>query len=164
MTYIVISFTALLKDVYLPAMLPGYANQYDVTKNSDKMFNKIADLHKLCFPHKPWTVADFADLKKSGCEIVASENGFIVWRSVLDMAEIITIGVHPDARGNGIAMAMLGILEHEGKKAGVKKIFLDVSAENTAAINLYKKCGFTQNGRRPKYYDGIDAILMEKEI
>ncbi|MBO4582879.1 MAG: GNAT family N-acetyltransferase [Alphaproteobacteria bacterium] len=129
-----------------------------------KMFNKLADLHKLCFPHKPWTAADFADLKKSGCEIVASENGFIVWRSVLDTAEIITIGVHPDARGNGIAMAMLGLLEHEVKKAGIKKIFLDVSAENTAAINLYKKCGFIENGRRPKYYDGIDAILMEKNI
>ena len=128
------------------------------------MFNKIAELHKLCFSHRPWGANDFVDLKKSGCEIVASENGFIVWRTVLDTAEIITIGVRPDARGNGIAMAMLGLLEHEVKKVGVKKIFLDVSAENTAAINLYKKCGFTQNGRRPKYYDGIDAILMEKEI
>ena len=128
------------------------------------MLNKLAELHKLCFPHRPWGAGDFRDLKKSGCEIVASENGFIVWRTVCDEAEIITIGVHPDARGNGIAMAMLGLLEHEVKKVGVKKIFLDVSAENTAAINLYKKCGFTQNGRRPKYYDGVDAILMVKNI
>ena len=128
------------------------------------MFNKIAELHKLCFPHKPWGADEFRDLKKSGCEIVASDNGFIVWRTVLDTAEIITIGVHPDARGAGIAIAMLGIMENEVKKAGVKKILLDVSAGNTAAINLYKKCGFIENGRRPKYYDGVDAILMEKDI
>ncbi|MBO4480346.1 MAG: GNAT family N-acetyltransferase [Alphaproteobacteria bacterium] len=128
------------------------------------MFNKISELHKLCFPHRPWGADEFRDLKKSGCEIVASENGFIVWRTVCDEAEIISIGVHPDARGSGIAIAMLGIMENELKKAGVKKILLDVSAENTAAINLYKKCGFMENGRRPKYYDGIDAILMEKNI
>ena len=128
------------------------------------MLNKIAELHKLCFPHRPWDADDFRDLKKSGCEIVASENGFIVWRSVLDTAEIITIGVHPAARGDGIATAMLTLMEHETKKAGAKTIFLEVSAENAPAIALYKKCGFTQNGRRPKYYDGIDAILMEKNI
>ena len=133
-------------------------------KQKIKMFNKVADLHKLCFPHKPWGANDFTELKKSGCEIVASDNGFIVWRTVLDTAEIITIGVHPDARGAGIAIAMLGIMENEVKKAGVKKILLDVSAENVAALGRYKKCGFIENGRRPKYYDGVDAILMEKDI
>lgn len=128
------------------------------------MLNKLADLHKLCFPHRPWDADDFRDLKKSGCEIVASENGFIVWRTVADEAEVITIGVRPNARGAGIATAMLTLLENEVKKAGVKKIFLEVSAENAPAIALYKKCGFIQNGRRPKYYDGVDAVLMKKEI
>ena len=128
------------------------------------MFNKVADLHKLCFPHRPWSADEFRDLKQSGCEVVASKNGFIVWRTVCDESEIITIGVHPDARGAGIAIAMLGLMEHEIKKAGANKIFLEVSAENTPAINLYKKCGFTQNGRRPKYYDGVDAILMKKTL
>jgi len=128
------------------------------------MFNAVANIHKLCFPHKPWGADDFRDLKNSGCEIVASENGFIVWRTVCDEAEVITIGVHPDARGKGIAIAMMGIMENEIKKVGATKIFLEVSAENVPAINLYKKCGFIQNGRRPKYYDGVDAILMVKEI
>ena len=128
------------------------------------MFSKLANLHKLCFPHKPWTAGDFADLKKSGCEIVASENGFIVWRTVADECEIITIGVHPDARGAGIAMAMLTLIEGESRKAGAKKIFLEVSTQNASAIALYKKCGFVETGRRPEYYDGVDAILMEKNI
>lgn len=138
------------------------------------MFQNIADLHRLCFPHKPWTADDFADLKKSGCEIIASENGFMVWRVITDEAEIITIGVNPDARKNGIAESMLVIAENEIKKSGAIKIFLEVADNNTAARKLYEKHGYVQIGVRPKYYpplsdtgvtsDGIDAILMEKKL
>ncbi|MCR5194485.1 MAG: ribosomal protein S18-alanine N-acetyltransferase [Alphaproteobacteria bacterium] len=129
------------------------------------MLNELANLHKICFPHKPWSADDFAELKKSGCEIVSSQNGFIVWRTVLDETEIITVGVHPDARGTGIAIAMIGIMENEIKKIGATKIFLEVSHTNTPAIKLYEKCGFAQIGKRKQYYsDGSDAILMEKNI
>lgn len=129
-----------------------------------KMINKLADLHAQCFPHKPWTVADFADLKKSGCEIIASENGFIVWRTVADETELISIGVAPHARKTGIASAMLAIMTGDAKKNGAKKIFLEVAENNTPARTLYENNGFVTVGRRPKYYDGIDAIIMEKRI
>lgn len=129
------------------------------------MFDKLAKLHELCFPHKPWTADDFADLKKSGCDIIASQNGFIVWRTVADEAEIITIGVNPDNRKQGIATAMLTLVENELRKIGIKKIFLEVSTNNLPALNLYKNNGFTQISVRKKYYDdGSDAILMEKLI
>ena len=128
------------------------------------MLNELANLHKLCFPHKPWSADDFADLQKSGCEIIASQNGFIVYRAVADEAEIITIGVHPDARRGGIAAAMLGIIENDLKKRGIKHIFLEVAADNTPARSLYKNNGYTEIGIRPKYYDGIDAIMMRKDI
>lgn len=128
------------------------------------MLNELANLHKLCFPHKPWTADDFADLKKSGCEIIASQNGFVVYRVTLDEAEIITIGVHPDARNTGIASAMIGIVLGELKKSGVKTVFLEVATDNTPARRLYETNGFVQIGVRPKYYDGIDAILMKKDL
>ncbi len=128
------------------------------------MFDKIANLHQSCFPHKPWSASDFADLKKSGCEIIVSENGFAVWRTVADEAEIITIGVAPDARRGGIASAMLGIIENDIRKHNATKIFLEVAADNIAAKNLYKNNGYSVIGTRPKYYDGIDAILMAKDL
>lgn len=128
------------------------------------MLNNLANLHAKCFPHKPWTADDFADLKKSGCEIIASQNGFIVWRTVADEAEIISIGVAPDARRAGIAAAMLGIMENELKKNGIKSIFLEVAEDNLPARQLYKNNGYNENGIRPKYYDGIDAIMMKKDL
>jgi ribosomal-protein-alanine N-acetyltransferase len=128
------------------------------------MLNDLAELHKLCFPHKPWTADDFADLKKSGCEIIASQNGFIIYRATLDEAEIITVGVHPDARRTGIGIALLGVMEADLKKQGVKHIFLEVAADNMPAQKMYEQCGYVVVGRRPKYYDGIDAIMMRKDI
>lgn len=128
------------------------------------MFEKLSNLHKKCFPSKPWSADDFRDLKNSGCEIIMSENGFIVYRIAVDEAEIITIGVNPEMRRNGIASAMIGIIEKNLKNQNVKKIFLEVASTNIPAQKLYKNCGFKTVGLRPKYYDGIDAILMSKDI
>ena len=128
------------------------------------MLNDLENLHRACFPDKPWSAQDFADLKKSGCDIIASQNGFIVWRVVADEAEIITIGVRPEARKNGIATAMLTLVENDLKKRGVKKIFLEVAENNVPAKKLYEQNGFIQISIRPKYYDGIDAIIMEKKL
>ncbi|MBO5662643.1 MAG: GNAT family N-acetyltransferase [Pseudomonadota bacterium] len=128
------------------------------------MLNELANLHQKCFPHKPWSADDFADLKKSGCEIIASQNGFIVWRAVADEAELITIGVAPDARRTGIGAAMIGIMEGELKKSGVKSVFLEVAENNAPARKLYEQNGYVQIGVRPKYYDGIDAIMMKKDL
>jgi len=128
------------------------------------MLDKISELHKLCFPHKPWSAGEFAALQKSGAEIISSENGFIVWRTAADEAEIITIGVHPDHRGQGIANALLLMMEKEiaNHKSKIRNIFLEVAADNAAAKALYDKHGYTQVGVRPKYYDGTPAVIMEK--
>ena len=128
------------------------------------MLNELERLHALCFPHKPWSAADFADLKKSGCDIVASQNGFIVYRATLDEAELITIGVHPDARRGGIAATMIELMVRDLTARGVKKVFLEVAENNHPARALYERYGFTVVGRRPKYYDGIDAILMARDL
>ena len=128
------------------------------------MFNKLANLHKKCFPKKPWSANDFRDLKNSGCEIIMSENGFIVYRIAVDEAEIITIGVNPEMRRQGIASAMIGIIEKTLLNQGIKKIFLEVATTNTPAKKLYENMGFKVVGLRPKYYDGVDAILMSKDV
>ena len=128
------------------------------------MFDELSNLHKKCFPNHPWSPDDFRDLKQSGCEIIMSQNSFIVYRIVLDEAEIITIGVNPEMRRQGIASAMIGIIEKNIKNQGVKKIFLEVAANNIPGQKLYENHGFNRVGLRPKYYDGIDAILMSKDI
>lgn len=131
------------------------------------MYNELEQLYAACFPEKKhkWDAADFADLKKSGCEIIASQNSFIVWRTIADESEIISIGVAPVARRTGTASALIQIAEQDIKKNGGKTIFLEVDEENIPAIELYKKNGFFNAGTRPHYYEnGHDAIIMKKQI
>lgn len=131
------------------------------------MYSELQKLYALCFPEKtrPWNANDFADLKKSGCEIIISENSFIIWRVTMDEAELISIGVAPNARRTGTASALIGLMERDAKNNGAKTIFLEVDEANYPAIALYSKCGFTNIGTRPHYYEnGNNAIIMKKDI
>jgi len=128
------------------------------------MYEKLSILHAECFPDRPWSERDFAELAKSGCEIIASENSFIVWRAAADEAEIITLGVRPALRRTGTASALLALMEKEAAKSGAAKIFLEVAADNAAATALYEKNGYAKIGIRPKYYDGVDAVMMGKNL
>lgn len=131
------------------------------------MYPELEKLYALCFPdrqHK-WTANDFADLKKSGCDIIASQNSFIVWRRIDTEVEIISIGVAPTARRTGTASALMQIVEQDVKQCGANTIFLEVDEFNTPAIELYQKCGFLNAGIRPHYYEnGHNAIIMKKDI
>ena len=131
------------------------------------MYDDLEKLYALCFPEKnhKWDANDFADLKKSGCDIICSQNSFVVWRRIDDEAEIISIGVAPAARRTGTATTLMQLVERDVKQLGTKIIFLEVDEENTPAIELYKKSGFVNVGARPHYYEnGHNAIIMKKEI
>ena len=96
--------------------------------------------------------------------MIVSDNSFIIWRAAADEAEIITIGVAPNARCGGIATNLVCRMENELKKRGVIKVFLDVAANNLPAIKLYEKNGFIRVGMRNGYYRGIDGIVMRKSL
>ena len=67
-------------------------------------------------------------------------------------------------RRRGIADELLFHLLDTAKNNGCTFATLETAADNTAAIALYKKHGFTQNGRRKGYYHGTDALLFRKEL
>ena len=69
----------------------------------------------------------------------------------------------------GIGTAMIGYLSELAKQMGYEQMDLEVVAENTRAQALYRKCGFTESGRRHaalKFDDGTlhDEILMYRTI
>lgn len=71
--------------------------------------------------------------------------------------------VHPDARGSGLADALVGrVIEHA--RAEVRSLLLTVAADNGRAIRLYERHGFTIYGREPRAIrrdaGEVDEILM----
>ena len=100
---------------------------------------------------------------------IASVNGekagFITFTVAVDTADIGDIFVFEKFRRQGIARALLTLSAEKLKTLGVSKIFLEVRANNSAAISLYLSQGFKEYLTRKKYYaDGEDALCMSKEI
>jgi ribosomal-protein-alanine acetyltransferase len=76
--------------------------------------------------------------------------------------DIQTIAVREARRGHGLGRALLTDLIAEARRRGVVELFLEVRADNDAAIALYRSEGFREIDRRAGYYqpDGVDAIVM----
>jgi diaminopimelate decarboxylase len=76
------------------------------------------------------------------------------------------IAVAADRRGGGVGSALLAEALRWARDAGVEKIVLSVYPHNTAAIALYRKFGFVEEGRlvrqSRKAYGYEDEILMAR--
>lgn len=91
--------------------------------------------------------------------------GFLDCKVFLDEAEILMIAVDKKLQGKGVGKFILNNFLKDMKNYKVKKIFLEVSEDNTKAIKLYKRFGFFEYGIRKKYYkNDKNAILMKKII
>jgi ribosomal-protein-alanine acetyltransferase len=81
-------------------------------------------------------------------------------------ADIQTVAVLPDHRGKGLGRTMVKALIARAAESAARSIFLEVRADNEAAISLYTTEGFDILDRRVGYYqpDGVDALVMRKEL
>ena len=78
------------------------------------------------------------------------------------------MGVAKEWRGRGVGSALLTAAIEWARERSLHKLSLSVFAHNTAAIALYRKLGFVEEGRRVKQYrrasgelwDAIDMGLL----
>ena len=132
--------------------------------------SQVAQLEELCF-NDPWSEKSVTSelTNKLSLWLVATEGervaGYVGSQTVLDETDMMNIAVHPDFRRQGIAERLVISLVEELRKKGSKCLTLEVRASNEPAITLYEKLGFSQVGRRPKYYRNPreDALILRKE-
>ena len=88
--------------------------------------------------------------------------GMIVAWLLVDDAHIATLATHPDFRRQGIARKLLIFSLQSMMSEGALTSVLEVRESNAAAQEMYRKFGFEESGRRPRYYrdNDEDAILM----
>ena len=88
--------------------------------------------------------------------------GFAMWRSLGEDAELLTIGVLESARRGGVGARLLEAVKAAARGAGAERLLLEVDAVNAAAHALYGAAGFRRLSVRRGYYrDGADALVME---
>lgn len=100
---------------------------------------------------------------------IDADGALLGWAGVLvvaDSAEILTVGVIPDARRQGTAIALLADLLTDARRRGAIEVFLEVRIDNDGAQRLYEHEGFTQISIRRGYYDQgrVDAVVMRRDL
>lgn len=135
--------------------------------SGDTAFSPIlSTIHKQCF-ERSWTEQEMYTLLSLPTTIGwLTEQGFLLCSHVADEMEILTIGVLPAFRQQGVAFHFIQDLFVYAQQHQVKHIFLEVSSENIPAQRLYQKAGFLKTGSRKNYYKTargfIDAFCFTK--
>jgi GNAT superfamily N-acetyltransferase len=77
-------------------------------------------------------------------------------------AELKRMRVHPDWQRQGRGRSMLDALEQRARDLGFRRLSLDTTEQQVAALSLYASSGYVQTGRGELY--GQAVILMEKAL
>ena len=87
--------------------------------------------------------------------------GFVIFYHVRDEIEIIQIGIVKSCQRKNYGSLIVNKIK---KLKDIRRIFIEVSVENTQAINFYLKNGFKKIGIRKAYYkinkQRIDALRL----
>jgi ribosomal protein S18 acetylase RimI-like enzyme len=106
----------------------------------------------------PQFVAVVADTVVGWCDVSPLQREVFAHRGVLGM------GVVPEFRGRGIGRALLDATLAAARRKGLARVDLEVRADNTAAIGLYRAAGFNVEGvkRDALRLDGgrFDLVMM----
>ncbi len=137
-----------------------------------------AALHASCFDapwDRPWSADAFGRLLATpgcfGLMLILDDQavGLALARVAVDEAELLTIGVAPDARRRGGASQLLSTLGNRCRRRGARSIFLEVAEDNPTARHLYQRHHFVVVGRRGAYFDRgeqarVAALIMRLDL
>ncbi|MFL6164032.1 MAG: tRNA (adenosine(37)-N6)-threonylcarbamoyltransferase complex dimerization subunit type 1 TsaB [Jatrophihabitantaceae bacterium] len=102
--------------------------------------------------------------------LVAEQDGTVVGSAGLltigETAQIVTVGVLPAARRQGVGGRLIRALVAEAARRRASEVLLEVRIDNAAARQLYAKLGFEVIGTRRGYYDQgrVDAVVMRRGL
>lgn len=142
-------------------------NTIEIKSANLENIQDIVKIENACFS-TPWTENSIAESLDNPAShfLIAYENGevagYIGVQIFSGEGYVTNVATLPEYRRQGIARALLC----EALKNEMEFLTLEVRESNAAAINLYSSLGFTEVGKRPKFYREPceDAVLMTKFI
>ena len=133
----------------------------------------VAEIEGLVFPDTAWSAetfwAELARVPDSRAYYIAETDDQVVgYAGVMTTgvdADIQTIAVSPQCRGNGIGDLLMRRLLRTAESRECSRVFLEVAAENEAAIALYLRWDFEVTATRTAYYGpDMDALIMRRSL
>lgn len=136
----------------------------------------IVALEAEAFTQDPWPAGYLAEAVAGALygvvvHVVESQGdeptvvGHAITSIVFEVAELQRIAVTVGQRRRGHAAALLDAVRAEATGKGAERLLLEVRDTNAGALAFYKRAGFAEIDRRPRYYsDGTTAIILEIEL
>ena len=126
----------------------------------------LARLHASAFS-PGWSAAEISAL--DAVAFLEEGAGMILVRTVAGEAEVLTIGVSPEARRCGVGGRLLKSAREAAEGEGATAVFLEVAEDKVAARRLYASHGFEEAGRRRAYYrragaGAVDALVLRRAL
>jgi ribosomal-protein-alanine N-acetyltransferase len=139
--------------------------------------DRAARLHRDAFApmgERPWTSQDMADLLATPAggglilRIDGEDAGVVLWRTIADEAELLTLAVNAEHRRRGVGAVLLAQVIERSRRQGARQLFLEVGVDNPGARSLYAQAGFIEVGRRVAYYQRptgfADALVLRRTL
>lgn len=131
---------------------------------------RVYECETICF-ESPWTFAMlYEDIieNPNTVYLVVELDGVVIGYGgmwvIADEAHITNVCILPEYRGKGYAKELMMALSKACLEKGASGMTLEVRVSNKPALKLYKRCGFTIQGLRKKYYQNSeDAYVMWTE-
>lgn len=134
---------------------------------SENDFKMAAKVESVCLS-TAWSEAQIADLPDYAVYICAVCDGTVCGIASMyafaGEGQIMNVAVLPEYRCRGIATGLMQNLNDRAAEKGCEFITLEVAEDNIGALALYEKQGFSVVGRRKGFYNGKDALNMEKKL
>ena len=133
----------------------------------------FASLDKELFPYSPWSASQYKEEFSAPTRhfVVALDNeqniiGYAgVFAPGAAEADVLTVGVVPNYRGQGIARQLMALLTNWAHNQGSTAMMLEVKVDNAEAIGLYESLGYSKLNTRKDYFGpGVDALVMRLEL
>lgn len=101
----------------------------------------------------------------SGAFVIAEQDGAVIGMGAVrrvdaETAEIKRMRVLPEYQGQGLSTRLLKLLEGKAKELGYKRLVLDTSLKQEAAVHMYSKYGYKEYKRGD--IEGWETVWMEK--
>ena len=137
----------------------------DLEKDNKEIIEDLENKFKEIF--KVRVLDDFKNNPYTKYLVYLKDNkvvGFLNYYLIYDRIEIVNFNVLEKFQNQHIGSSLLEELIDISKYNKLINITLEVREDNKKAIYLYSKYGFKKVSIRKNYYNGIDALLMEKEM
>jgi GNAT superfamily N-acetyltransferase len=83
---------------------------------------------------------------------------------IQNVAWLLSMWVAPEARGQGVGEALVDAVVGWARSNGMVRLLLDVGDDNTAAVALYARKGFSPNGKQSTLLPPRDHIREHQRV